>query len=57
MPWTELIHVGDDEMGDFMRRRRDPEFLQRIEIYMRSVRKWDEPHIEAGFLAATLMTR
>lgn len=63
LPWNTVSHIDDDQMRDLMRQvvirlftfchqAPDPDFLDTIEIYMRSVRRWDEPHIEEGFLGA-----
>ena len=64
IPWNEISRISDDEMGDLMREIvtrlytfhhhvRDPEFLNRIEIYLRSASQWDEPHIDPDFLGPT----
>ena len=63
LSWTDVSRIDDNEMRDFMRevvtrlytfchQAQDPDFLDRIEIYMRTVRQWDEPRIEEGFLGA-----
>ena len=64
LPWTDVSRIDDNEMRDLMRQvvnllytfchhAQDPAFLDQIEIYMRTVRQWDEPRIQDGFLQGT----
>ena len=59
LPWTNVSRIDDAEMRDLMRQvvnllyhfchyAQDPDFLNQIEIYMRTVQQWDEPRIQDG---------
>ena len=61
LAWTKVSHISDPEMHDLMRQvvnllytfchhAQDPTVLDKIEIYMQTVRQWDEPCIQDGFL-------
>ena len=62
--WPEVSHFGDDAMRELMREivdnlynlytflllSREPGFLERAAIWMRSASRWDEPKIVEDFL-------
>ena len=61
IPWPEVSHFGDDAMRELMREivdnlytflllSREPGFLERAAIWMRSASRWDEPNFEESFL-------
>ncbi len=61
IPWPEVSHFGDDTMRELMREivdnlytflllSREPGFLERAAIWMRSASRWDEPKIVEDFL-------
>ena len=61
IPWPEVSHFGDDAMRALMREivdnlytflvlSREPGFLKRATIRMRSASRWDEPKIVEDFL-------
>ncbi len=61
IPWPEVSHFGDDTMRELMREivdnlytflllSREPGFLERAAIWMRSASRWDEPKFVEVFL-------
>ena len=61
IPWPQVSHFGDDAMRTLMREivdnlytflllSREPGFLERMTIWMRSASRWDEPKIVEDFL-------
>ena len=61
IPWPEVSHFGDDAMRELMREivdnlytflliSREPGFLERATIWMRSASRWDEPKFVEDFL-------
>ena len=61
IPWPEVSHFGEDAMRALMREivdnlytfpvlSREPRFLERATIQMRSASGWDEPKIVESFL-------
>ena len=61
IPWPEVSHFDDNAMRALMREivnnlytflvcSREPDFLERAAIWMRSASRWDEPKIVESFL-------
>lgn len=60
--WPEVSHIDDEAMRDLMRqvadriytferRAQEPGFLERIGPWMDVASRWDEPKLDARFLA------
>ena len=63
IPWPEVSHFDDNAMRDLMRqvvdrvytfevRAKDPDFLERIEIWAQVASRWDEPKLDPSFVPA-----
>ena len=57
IPWPEVSHFDDNAMRDLMRqvvnrlytfeiRAKDPDFLERIELWAQVASRWDEPKLD-----------
>ena len=63
IPWPEVSHFDDNAMRYLMRqvvdrvytfevRAKDPDFLERIEIWAQVASRWDEPKLDPSFVPA-----
>ena len=68
IPWPEVSHFDDNAMRDLMRqvvdrvytfevRAKDPDFLERIELWAQVASRWDEPKLDASFLPGVTGSR
>ena len=68
IPWLEVSHFDDNAMREFMRqvvdrvytfevRAKDPDFLERIELWAQVASRLDEPKLNPSFLPALTGSR
>ena len=61
IPWPDVSHFDDNAMRDLMRqvvdrlysfevRSQEPDFLDRIGLWMKAASRWDEPKLDESFL-------